>query len=41
MEGKFLTFHLAEEDYGIAICYVAEKIWHPEDHGGIGHARLL
>ena len=26
MEGKFLTFHLAEEDYGIAICYVTEII---------------
>jgi purine-binding chemotaxis protein CheW len=26
MEGKFLTFHLAEEDYGIAIEYVTEII---------------
>ena len=26
MEGKFLTFYLAEEDYGIAICYVREII---------------
>ena len=26
MDGKFLTFHLAEEDYGIAICYVTEII---------------
>jgi purine-binding chemotaxis protein CheW len=26
MEGKFLTFHLADEDYGIAIQYVTEII---------------